>query len=335
MTGAAAAAATRSRFRFGFHGLAIEIETSSPDLAEVLTQRLRGLGAPVNEGPPLVFKYWTADHLSSVLRRPLGLARPVYETPRGQVDYFPEADTLFLDYGDDARLLIRPAVGEVMIAFRPEVETLWLASHPLFTLALVELLKRRGLYSVHAAGLARQGRSLLLAGTSGAGKSTLTLALLERGLDLLGDDMTFLRMEPAGLRVLAFPDEIDITSHTLGMFPDHVLRLTEAGRSGWKKLQLPAGVLGSAMAWESKPVALVFPTIAGSETSRLIPLTPGEALLELAPNVILTEGSSSQAHLSALGALVNHCGCYRLLAGTDLTAAAKLLESALEESATS
>jgi hypothetical protein len=323
-------AATGDRKRFSFHGLTIDVEAGWPELVEALSRRLYSLGTAADGRPALTFRYWVVDRPRSALLHPAGLARPVYETPHGKVEYFPETDTLFLDYREDARLLIRPARSEVLIALRPGADTLWLASHPFFTLALVELLKRRGLFSVHAAGLAWRGHSLLLAGTSGAGKSTLTLALLERGFDLLGDDTTFLRMEPAGVRVLAFPDEIDITAHTLGMFPDIADRLTDAGRSGWKKLQLPAGILGSGMAWESEPAALVFPAIAGSETSRLAPITPGEALLELAPNVILTDHESSQAHLSALGRLVNQCDCYRLMAGTDLEAAAKLLESLLE-----
>lgn len=330
-----AAAATGDRMKFGFHGLAIDVETGWPELVEMLGRRLGSLAAARDGGPALTFRYWVVDRPRSALLRPVGLARPVYDTAHGQVNYFPETDSLFLDYREDVRLLIRPARSEVLTALRPGAETLWLASHLLFTLALVELLKRRGLYSVHAAGLARLGRSLLLAGTTGVGKSTLTLALLDSGFDLLGDDMTFLRMKPDGLRVLAFPDEIDITPQTLGMFPDLSERLTEEARSGWNKLQLPAAILRSGMAWESEPAALVFPTIAGSVTSRLLPLTPGEALLELAPNVILTDRASSQAHLSALGALVNRCDCYRLMAGTDLKAAAKLLGSVLEESAKS
>jgi hypothetical protein len=317
--------------RFGFHGFAIEVETSWPELADVLAQRLHHLGSATDEGPQLAFKYWMADRPANILARPEGPSRPVYETPRGQVEYFPQTDSLFLDYADEARLLIRPARSEVLIAFRPGAEALWLASHPLLTLPLVELLKRRALFSVHAAGLALTGRSLLLAGTTGAGKSTLTLALLQRGLDLLGDDMTFLRIGPAGLRTLAFPDEIDVTPHTLGMFPELAERLPDAGRPGWKKLQLDAATLGGpTVAWESEPVALVFPTIAGSETSSLTSLTTGEALVELAPNVILTERASSQAHLGALGELVKHCQCYRLHTGTDLTQAAYLLESLLQ-----
>lgn len=46
----------------------------------------------------------------------------------------------------------------------------------------------RGWLLCHAAGVARQGRGLLLAGFSGRGKSTLALRLIEHGLDFISND---------------------------------------------------------------------------------------------------------------------------------------------------
>jgi hypothetical protein len=58
-------------------------------------------------------------------------------------------------------------------------------------------------------------------------------------------------------------------------------------------------------------------------------LSPGEALLELAPNVLLTEARSSQAHLDVLAELVERSDCYRLATGTDLQGAVELLGALL------
>ena len=55
-------------------------------------------------------------------------------------------------------------------------------------------------------------------------------------------------------------------------------------------------------------------------------MTKGEALLELLPNVLLTEARSSQAHVDALGALVAACPAYRLATGRDFNALPVLLE---------
>jgi hypothetical protein len=50
-----------------------------------------------------------------------------------------------------------------------------------------------------------------------------------------------------------------------------------------------------------------------------------EALIELAPNVLLTEETSSRAHLEVLGSLARQCRCYRLEAGRDIETLPHLL----------
>jgi hypothetical protein len=67
--------------------------------------------------------------------------------------------------------------------------------------------------------------------------------------------------------------------------------------------------------------------VSGTHDSVLTPFDKGAALLELAPNVLLTDPESSQAHLNALNRLVQDCACYRLDTGRCLTTAvAQLLE---------
>jgi hypothetical protein len=56
----------------------------------------------------------------------------------------------------------------------------------------------------------------------------------------------------------------------------------------------------------------------------------GEALLELAPNILLTEPTVSQRHLDVLAELVSTCPCYRLQTGTDFGDLAIRLAALLE-----
>jgi len=285
--------------------------------------------------------------------RASGVGRPVYDPPEGTVLYEDERDRLVLELGPRLRAVCEPGLGRARLAclgIDCEGGDLWTLSHPLATLPLVELLKRRGLYSVHAAGLCRNGRGLVLPGTSGAGKSTLTIALVRAGFGFLGDDTLFLAQRPEGLRLLAFPDEVDLTEPTLAFFPELTSHLASP-RPGWRKRQLRiadrlglpgeatgcsqspkerAGqtepVYGAEVVWECAPGHLVFPRVSGKEESRLTPLDPGEALLELVPNVLLTEPASSQAHLDALAGLANASACWRLETGSDLDGAVRLLE---------
>jgi hypothetical protein len=216
-------------------------------------------------------------------------------------------------------------------------EDLWSLSHPLFTLPLVELLKHRGLYGLHAGGVCRDGRdgrdgrAVLLPGTSGSGKSTLTLALARAGFGFLGDDTLFLARSSEGLKVLAFPDEFDLTDQTVAFFPELASLLDVDRPDGWRKRQLRAEQVyranGAEVVWECDPGLLVFPRVAGVRESRLAPMPKDEALLELAPNVLLTDPASSQAHFDALAELVERSDCWRLETGTDLDEAVRLLEA--------
>jgi hypothetical protein len=310
------------------HGVRLSVSTAGlgEEVSSALTSRLARL--PLDGAPPhdLSFEYTLGEH---AFGRPEG-GRPVYEPPQGEVVYADADDVLYLEVGPRLRVLCDPGEGRVRISARGvEGDDLWLLSHPLFTIPLAESLKRRGLYHLHAGGLARGGRALLLPGTSGAGKSTLTLALVRAGFGFLGDDTQFLARRPGGLRVLAFPDELDLTEQTVSFFPE-LADLDAPRPSGWRKRQLRAeNVYGAEVVWECEPALLVFPRVAGTRESALEPLGKAEALLELVPNVLLTEPRSSQAHLDALAELVARSGCYRLATGTDLDGAIRLLEELL------
>lgn len=298
---------------YSFHGLSLRV--SAPDeILRAFHARLASLPSDGNGPSDLLFEVGALE-----LERPEG-ARTVYEPPLGEVVYHDGRDLLYLEHGN-LRVLCEPAAGRVRFsapALRGEEpgEDLWFLSHPLLSVPMMELLKRRGLFGVHAAGASLDGRALVLAGTSGSGKSTLSMALARAGFGFLGDDTLFLD----GRRVLAFPDEIDLTEQSVSFFPDLQLAPSPAG---WRKRQLRADP--ERIVWESEPAVLVFPRVAGRPRSELRPIDAGEALLELAPNVLLTEPASSQAHLDALAGLARASRCWRLETGTDLDEAVRLL----------
>jgi hypothetical protein len=307
------------------HGLHLAV-SGWGEAVDALGSRLARLPAGSGDEPDLELEIAAGN---AALPGAAARGRPVYDPPDGAVLYDDEADRLHLELGPRLRAVCAPARGWARLACVGGDGAiggdLWTLSHPLATLPLVELLKRRGLYSVHAAGLCRNGRGLVLPGTSGAGKSTLTLALARAGFGLLGDDTLFLARRPEGLRLLAFPDEIDLTLETLAFFPELVPYLA-APRPGWRKRQLrPEDAYGAEVVWECAPGHLVFPRVAGTSESRLIPLDAGEALFELVPNVLLTEPVSSQAHLDALAGLAAGSACWRLETGRDLDGAVRLL----------
>ncbi len=330
------------RLSLGVHG-APGMERVLAAVSARLAQLPAGRTADGSGDDDLVFEFAAALSEADFPARPAG-ARPVYDPPGGEVLYQPAGDLLYIRLGERLAALCEPARRRTRILVQGlREEDLWLLSHPLFTLPLAELAKRHGLYNVHAASLALNGRALVLPGTSGAGKSTLAVALAQAGLSFMGDDMLFLAQPPSAgdagdaLRLLAFPDEIDLTDESAAFFPDLAPHLTAPSHGGWRKLQLAARLLNppetAGTTWECAPGLLVFPHVSGEPESVLTEIAPDEALLELAPNVFLTEPRSSQAHLDALAVLSAASDCYRLETGRDLAAAARLLRGLLERKA--
>jgi hypothetical protein len=251
--------------------------------------------------------------------KPPGRAKPFYQLESGDASYFEAKDQLYLCYDDRVRVLCNPGLGSASFSvLEPEMDNLWLASHLLFTICLIEIFKRRGLYSLHAGSFSSNGKCLLIPGTSGAGKSTLTVASLRANFDYMSDDMVFLIGRPDGFRVLAFPEAVDVSDQTAGFFPELNFLLHSPKRCGWRKRQIhPMQVYGAKVAPESRPAAIVIPRISMAETSVVTAMDPDEALLEVVPNVLLTEANSCRAHLDVLSELVKSTPCYRLETGRD------------------
>lgn len=315
--------------RYDFHGVAVQVDVEHDAVGEAIDGRLRHFRSTGGRGLGITFELRVASEgTPHTVTRPGGTGRPVYDAPAGEVTYFSDADALWIDIDGRVRILV--ADGCSRMSVRPAaLEDVWLLSRPLFTIPFVELLKRCGLYSVHAAAVADRGRAVLLPGASGSGKSTLAVALARAGWQFMSDDMAFLSRDRGDLRVLAFPDEVDISDETAGWFPE-LSGLTGAGSDGWPKHRVRLDeALGAATTPAASPAIIAFPTPAVPPTSAMERLSADEALLELAPNVLLTEPASSQAHLDALAELVRAAPAHRLAAGRDFDSLAERLRSLL------
>jgi HPr Serine kinase C-terminal domain len=321
-----------SRFGIDLHGVGISIECDDEPLLEAFRARFRAFPRIAGTADIRIVVRIVPAGAAHAIERPAGPARPVYDPPEGSVLYLDDADVLFIELDDRLRVRCDPGSGSIEISARESMRgEHWLLSRPMITLPLVEALKRRGLYSVHAAGVDRDGRGIVLPGESGAGKSTLALALARRGLMFLSDDMVFLRRRADGeVQILAFPDEVDLTPTSASFFADLPSGFSAPPPDGWKKHRLGIGAdaADAELPRPSAPGALVFPSPAAEETSSLTPMERSEALVSLAPNVLLTDAPSSQRHLDALGELTRRSACYRLRTGRDFDRVATLLAAA-------
>ncbi len=308
--------------RYQIHGVSVSVRVDLATVEQSIHSRLRLFPESAEEGSELLIEYRQVASGEALIPRPDGESRPLWEIPGYEFAYLPGSDQLYLARPDVIAVLCDPEKGTAACSFRPEdPRASWLASHPMFTVPLVEMLKRRGLFAVHAAAVSVDGKGVLFPGASGAGKSTLTLALVRAGLEFLADDTVFLRHDAAGLRVHAFPDEIDLTEATMRMFPELASVANTKREPGWPKHRVwPETLYPLKIAWSCPPAALVFPQVTNAAQSRVEPMGRDEALIELLSNVPLTDRGSSQAHLDALAELARACDCFRLWTGRDVDA---------------
>jgi hypothetical protein len=319
---------------YRFHGLEFRV-SCSPAIAESLDGRFRLLSRDGDHRDSISFDFKSvSDPTEHRVEKPQGEGRSFYDLPSGECLYFRAEDQVYLSYGSGVRVLSGPKLGCASFSIvEPDPGNLFMASHLMLTILLVEMLKRRGLFSMHAAGFSKGGKAVLIPGTSGAGKSTLAITLLRGGFGYLSDDMVFLRRRSDGLGVLSFPEDVDVSDKTISFFPelDFLGRIPKA--VGWPKKQVRTDeVYGSELVSEAQPGAIVIPKISGKEKSNVRAITADEALLEIVSNVLLTDGRSCQSHLDVLTELVRQTPCYRLETGRDFDRIPVLLAELLSGS---
>jgi hypothetical protein len=206
-----------------------------------------------------------------------------------------------------------PADASIRIAVEPtDARALFNAAHLFSSLSLLELLKRRDRFAVHAAAVASAGRAVLIAGPAGAGKTTLSVAAARAGWDFMGDDVALIRVAPGGgLTVIGFPDEIDLVPDAVRFFPELAPMFAGRGPGLAGKHALQPTAVGR-VSWSASPALLVFPRIVAQGEPTFRRLSADEALLALVPNVIRTQPAATQRHLDALGHLARTCAAFDL-----------------------
>ncbi len=322
--------ATLDRY-YEVHGLTLLVTSEDPASVEALDLRLESFRATRTQAPQLRLEFLARGAgRPTRLTRPAEPSRPVYEAPDGDVHYHPACDTLYAELGG-VRMLCQAARGIAQIESREFAgRALYIATHALVTICLIELFKRRGRFNLHAACLACDGRGVLLAGPSGAGKSTLAIGLVRAGLSFLSDDMVYIAPTAAAVQILAFPEAVGITEATADLFPELRAALDEPAAPGFPKRLVRVQTLLDAVEIPACPATvLIFPELSGEGPSRLVELDPRDALLRLVPDILLTQPEAAQAHLTALSALVAHVDCHILCAGRDVADSVRLILSLL------
>lgn len=194
----------------------------------------------------------------------------------------------------------------------------------LFSQALAPALRRSGVFEIHSAGvISPESKStIMIAGPSGSGKSTLTTQLANLGWSYLSDDILLLTEVGEELVLRGLRRFFALTSDTLAAVGLRGIN----GEVNLKRRVIPQDHFSRAPLEQSKPGAIVFPTLTRQQTSHISNLTARETmsrLLRLCPWASYDKGTSLE-HLRMLGRLANSASGFELLAGTDILKDSKL-----------
>lgn len=218
-----------------------------------------------------------------------------------------------------------------------------------FYIALSELLKAKGFYGVHAAGLEKNGYGILIPGSSGSGKTTCCLSLLRSGYRYISDDHVLLRENDGRFDMLSFPVRLDntiflesffkemqnrtgiatvnVTPKTIEVFPE--LSATQ----GYPYQEVDKRFFFVEDIYPHDPIStceihcIIFPQVVDYPKSYLEPLPKSKALEKLLPQGLLVfDPDVARRQFHSLSRLVEKTNCYQLYFGENVLELSQLVD---------
>ncbi|MBM3148934.1 MAG: hypothetical protein FJZ94_04110 [Chloroflexi bacterium] len=196
-----------------------------------------------------------------------------------------------------------------------------------------ELLKKRGLYLVHAGAVSLGNRGLLLPGRARSGKTTFVLHLVREGFEFLSDDRCFLRKSGSDVEMLSFPEQVRVYLPNVFAFPEFQFLQEEhdGGQNGKVGFEIER-VYPDRSIDRCDLAAVVFPRWAPTKKSMLETIPPPQALVELLPLTLETFfPETTRSHFRLIGDLVQTVPCFSLYMGSDSQMWCEIVKGLLQE----
>jgi hypothetical protein len=192
----------------------------------------------------------------------------------------------------------------------------------LVSIAVLELVSRRGLFGLHAAAVARDGVGYLLPGPSGSGKTSLCLTLVRDGFRYVTDDFLLLTAGAGDIRCLPFFRTFNLDVAWATRFPELSFVQDLPPLPNGKRMFDPELCYPGSRAAAFRPACLLFPTIVTRAESTVRPISQQDALCRLLPQSRLSaDPGTAEAHVRALGALARDSAAFELQHGRDFLGA--------------
>lgn len=221
---------------------------------------------------------------------------------------------------DGSELTADIAAGQARGTITRELMTRRHAFTDLLLAPLMEMLKHRGYYGLHAATVTRDDSGYLFPATAGQGKTTVALGLLREGFQYVGDDKVLLREEAGGITALAFTRRFNIDPDIGDRYRelDFVAGLEPLPLTDKRAVDVSTVYPGSFTP-RCRPRFIIHLQRAPRAASRIVPLSRFESFGLLVRQTILAlDRTVAARQLALLGRLLQSTRSYLLYNGDDL-----------------
>ena len=177
---------------------------------------------------------------------------------------------------------------------------------------------------IHTAAVADVNSAILLVGKSGAGKSTTSLACLDNGLEVIGDDYCLIEQpasEPGSAWVHQIYRFAKLDDRTLGLLPQLEDRIAGPGPRHKHLIDLAQQQV------DPKPIRAICEVVQrDGATTHLLPLSPARALRSISPQTIAQQPLWQRQVWQILADTARRVSCYQLVVGSPSQAPEVLTE---------
>lgn len=307
------------RIKFEIHHVVIEFIIDDSRLSDIITDYLSYYASKIDRAPDITFSFICRDE------------------PWANV---PGDSHWFFNYHGIAGLshknIFFYVCGAAVLVFDPEKMTVEgnitehlisiprTLTHQFINVILMETLRYRNLYYLHAAALEGPGgESIMITGESCVGKTTLTLSLMKNGWKWLSDDTILLRNNGGGkTELLPFTRNFHVPPDLACKIEElkFLLDAPEYFPNNSKRALRVEDCYGACVTLLKCPDVVLFPIVAVELESRVEPVNTLDGLNEIirsSPYVMFSQ-KPAKAHLEALKAVVQNARCYRLFSGRDV-----------------
>jgi hypothetical protein len=298
------------------------------ELAEALLGPLQRLVAPSGDRPDAEIHVWDSAVSETppptLPQPPVGPIAPG-ETPRYRSVYAQEGGHL----DSLAMFDTRERIGRFWFADRDQIR--WYErAEPLRT-AMHWALTSSETFLAHASAVGDERGAIVLTGRGGSGKTTTTLAALDAGLRVVGDNYVLVSLTDPGSWVYGLFGTAKLWPPTLDQLPWLAPMVVNPAVAAEEKLVADLGRHRPDGLATGLPVrAVVVPQVADSGPTRISRCSPVQALLALAPATMLQLPRADRG-FAGMSELVRRVPTFELTLGSQIMDGPRALSELLTD----